>query len=295
MPRQHHHRQHADLAQAHFATGIATRLQQVLDDWNFLSPQLQDLFVALNQGKARHAFAFEPRLCMAPLPRACLHAHAAPALQLCASDALLGPRQDAWCGAASWGIGCNAALAAITGDVAQGASAEQGQDGVRLLMLANTWRLRAPPGDAVSAPAHQPCAAFGPVAVTPDELGDAWCGGRAHGALQMVINSRALAPIDSSAQLRLQLGALVAALSATRPLRAGSIVSASAPGSTDDAAPPARLAMGDVVRLTWTGQASHSSHNSHDVFGSIEQRVTGPQAADTTDLPARNPADAGSS
>ena len=110
-------------------------------------------------------------------------------------------------------------------------------------MLANTWRLRAPPGDAVSAPAHQPCAAFGPVAVTPDELGDAWCGGRAHGALQMVINSRALAPIDSSAQLRLQLGALVAALSATRPLRAGSIVSASAPGSTDDAAPPARLAI----------------------------------------------------
>ena len=60
-----------DLASAHFATGIATRLQQVLDDWNFLSPQLEDLSTTLNQGKARHAFAFDPRQCMAPLPRAC--------------------------------------------------------------------------------------------------------------------------------------------------------------------------------------------------------------------------------
>ena len=44
-----------DLSMAHYATGIATRLQQVLDDWNFLSPQLQDLYETLNQGKARHA------------------------------------------------------------------------------------------------------------------------------------------------------------------------------------------------------------------------------------------------
>src|SRR6185369_1558791 len=59
-----------DLATAHYATGIATRMQQVLDDWNFLAPQLQDLYETLNQGKARHAFPFEPRQCMAPLPRA---------------------------------------------------------------------------------------------------------------------------------------------------------------------------------------------------------------------------------
>src|SRR5262249_8883298 len=59
------------LASAHYATGISTRLQQVLDDWNFISPQLQDLYATLNGGKARHAFAFDPALCMAPLPRAC--------------------------------------------------------------------------------------------------------------------------------------------------------------------------------------------------------------------------------
>ena len=59
-----------DLSTAHYATDIALTLQQVLDDWNFLSPQLQDLYQTLNLGKARHAFAFEPQRCMAPLPRA---------------------------------------------------------------------------------------------------------------------------------------------------------------------------------------------------------------------------------
>ena len=59
-----------DLATAHYATGIASRLQQALDDWNFISPQLQDLYDALNAGRARHPFPFDAAQCMAPLPRA---------------------------------------------------------------------------------------------------------------------------------------------------------------------------------------------------------------------------------
>ena len=55
-----------DLSMAHYASGVASRLQQVLDDWNFISPSLQDLYEVLNQGKARHAFPFDPRMCMAP-------------------------------------------------------------------------------------------------------------------------------------------------------------------------------------------------------------------------------------
>ena len=59
-----------DLTTAHYATGIAQRLQQALDDWNFISPQLQDLYDALNAGRARHPFPFDAAQCMAPLPRA---------------------------------------------------------------------------------------------------------------------------------------------------------------------------------------------------------------------------------
>ena len=55
-----------DLSLAHYATGIASRMQQVLDDWAYLAPQLQDLSHELNSGKARHAFPFDPQRCMAP-------------------------------------------------------------------------------------------------------------------------------------------------------------------------------------------------------------------------------------
>ncbi|MDO4591662.1 MAG: fumarylacetoacetate hydrolase, partial [Comamonadaceae bacterium] len=58
-----------DLRLAHYATGIASRMQQVLDDWTFMAPQLQDLYQQLNTGRTTHAFAFDPSQCMAPLPR----------------------------------------------------------------------------------------------------------------------------------------------------------------------------------------------------------------------------------
>ena len=63
-----------DLSTAHYATGIAHKLQQALDDWNFISPQLHDLYVTLNQGKARHAALTgrqcgDQRLCIGHIAR----------------------------------------------------------------------------------------------------------------------------------------------------------------------------------------------------------------------------------
>ncbi|HNB45470.1 MAG TPA: fumarylacetoacetate hydrolase family protein, partial [Burkholderiaceae bacterium] len=205
-----------DLCLAHYATGVATRLQQVLDDWNFLAPLLQDLSETLNHGKARHAFAFDPQMCMAPLPRApgrslaqAYPAHAealarvagrqAPQrgglpVRLRPSDTLLGPTDDVFfpVGAAADGPGgpeeawpdFGAGLAVITGDVEAGVSPDQALDGVRLLMLVNDWRLLpAAEAFAAAADAHTDAglggwAACAPVAVTLDELGPAWQRGR---------------------------------------------------------------------------------------------------------------------
>ena len=143
-----------DLTQAHFAHGTASRLQQVLDDWNFLAPQLEDLSVALNGGKSRHAFAFEPRQCMAPLPRAYQWADGSayinhvelvrrargatlpesfltdPLMYQGGSDDLLGPCDEARFGSEDWGIDFESEVAVITGDVALGSSPEQGLEGI---------------------------------------------------------------------------------------------------------------------------------------------------------------------
>ncbi len=308
-----------DLSLAHHAAGIATRLQQVLDDWNFLSPQLQDLSVTLNQGKARHAFPFEPRQCLAPLPRAfqwadgaaylphlarLCQAHGAtmpadadsqPLLAQGGSDDFLGPRQDAWFGSDTWGIDFGAGLAAITGDVAMGASAAQGLDGVRLLLLANGWRLRALEAAELArgwGPLQsRPATAFGPVAVTPDELGDAWQGGRVHLTLQSAVNGKKLGLNETGPEMQFHFGQLVAHLAKTRNLRAGSIIGSGPVGNQDagkghgciaarraleagelGAPTTPYLVAGDVVRLELKGRDGLS------VFGAITQRVAGPRA-----------------
>jgi fumarylacetoacetate (FAA) hydrolase len=316
-----------DLSLAHFATGTATRLQQALDDWNFISPQLQDLYVALNQGKARHAFAFDPRLCMAPLPRAYQRADgcAYPAhrerlhpargagmpdhrpdhrpdplrstLRMVqgGSDNFLGPCDDAWFGAEAWGIDFGAELAVITDDVEMGASPEQALDSVRLLMLANTWTLRhlqpAEQDEGFDFVQSKPATAFSPVAVTPDELGDSWRGGRVHGTLQSALNGKKLGLNETGPEMQVHFGQWIAHLAKTRHVRAGAVIGSGTVSNADAAkgfaciaekraletlqqgAPQTPLlALGDRIRIEMKGRDGLS------LFGAIEQRVTGPQA-----------------
>ena len=212
-----------DLSTAHYATGIATRLQQVLDDWNFLSPQLQDLYDTLNSGKARHAFPFDPAQCMAPLPRAYQWADGSayinhvelvraarkaevpesfytdPLMYQGGSDDFLGPCDDVVCPSEAYGIDFEAEVAVITGDVAMGATPEEALDGIRLVMLANDVCLRnlipAELAKGFGFLQSKPATAFSPVAVTLDELGDAWQGGRVHLTLESTWNGQRGRPV----------------------------------------------------------------------------------------------------
>ncbi len=317
-----------DLGLAHFATGSATRLQQALDDWNFIAPQLQDLYVTLNHGKARHAFAFDARQCMAPLPRAYQHAAGAAYPQHQAllrqaagqpqpdsnptslwlaqrgSDDFLGPADDVWVGAEAWGIDFAAELAVVTGDVGVGASPAQALDGVRLLLLANTWTLRhlvpaelaTGGGLGMGLLQSRPTTSFSPVAVTPDELGDAWRAGRLHATLQTSCNGKRLGLGDTGPAMHTHFGQLISHLAKTRNVRAGCIVSSGpvspagpakgwhnlaekrASETLQDGAPKTGfLRFGDTLRIDLKGKDGLS------VFGEIKQRVTGPGWADGAD------------
>lgn len=239
-----------DLTQAHYASHIANRLQQALDDWNFFSPPLQDLFDALNAGRARHAFAFDPSQCLAPLPRAyqCVSAAAFPShlallaqaagappptgpvpLVQASGDALLGAQAPLRCAALALQPDFGAGLAAITGDIPQGCAAERALDGVRLLMLCNSMVLRHGPAAGAAGTQSLPspwAMAFSPVALTPDELGEAWHQGRLQLSLQTSWNGRKVGQCDAGVDMGAHFGQLIAQLAQTRPLRAGSIVAA---------------------------------------------------------------------
>ena len=186
-----------DLGSAHYATGIAQTLQQALDDWNFIAPQLQDLYVTLNQGKARHTFAFDPKMCMAPLPRAHQWADGSayinhvelvraarnsevpasfytdPLMYQGGSDDFIGPTDDVVVPSEDYGIDFEAEIAVVTGDVPMCSTPEQALDGIRLVMLANDVSLRnlipAELAKGFGFFQSKPATAFSPVAVTPDE------------------------------------------------------------------------------------------------------------------------------
>jgi len=267
-----------DLSLAHFATGIASRMQQLLDDWNFLSPQLEDLYATLNNGKARHAFAHDARLCMAPLPRAFHWALCGP---LASDNALAGlvvhtGAGDVFAGACdpalfvdlADGPDCRPGLAAIAADVPAGSAPAQALEAVRLLLLAGDWTLRGRGADAPHA--GQPAApgrtgsVFGPVAVTPDELGPAWQGGRVRLPLQWRRGARAAETLDTGSAMPWHFGELLAALAATRPLFAGCVVGCLFGVAATDLPP---LEAGDGIRIDLRDGQGHS------VFGAIEQTV----------------------
>ena len=234
-----------DLASAHYATGIATRLQAVLDDWNFLSPQLQDLSDDLNTGRVRHGFPFEAERCMAPLPRAFAHLEghayschddllrqaagigaapaATPRLQRLAGAGLLGAHESMTLppGGGDRQADFEAGLAAITGDIPAGCSADRAVDGVRLLMLACGMAFR---GDQVDTFHARPATAFSPVAVTPDELGASWKEGRFPGTLQVAWNGRRVGLCDVGADMTFSFGDLIAKVATAGRLRAGTIM-----------------------------------------------------------------------
>jgi fumarylacetoacetate (FAA) hydrolase len=245
-----------DLGLAHYATGICGRLQQALDDWNFISPQLQDLYETLNQGKARHAFPFEPVQCMAPLPRAYQWAdgsayinhvelvrlarnsqvpanyYTEPLMYQGGSDDFLGPCDDAPFVSEAFGIDFEAEVAVVTGDVPMGATPERALDGIRLVMLANDWSLRHLIPDELAKSfgflQSKPATAFSPVAVTLDEFafnGDsAWDRGRLHLTLQSSWNGRRVGMCEAGPEMTFHFGQLIAHINKTRNVRAGSIV-----------------------------------------------------------------------
>ena len=315
-----------DLSSAHYATGICCHLQQALDDWNFISPQLQDLYDTLNQGKARHAFPFDPRQCMAPLPRAYQWADGSayinhvelvraardapvpesfytdPLMYQGGSDDFLGPCDDVVCPSEDMGIDFEAEIAVVTADVPMGATPERALDGVRLVMLANDVSLRnLVPGDLAKGFGFlqsKPATAFSPVAVTLDELGDAWQKGRVHLTLQSSWNGRKVGMCEAGPDMSFHFGQLIAHLCKTRNVRAGSIIGSGtvsnkgvqaqggmqwpkgysciaekrAIETIQDGKPSTQyMRYGDTIRIEMKGR------DGQDIFGAIDQQIAPPR------------------
>jgi fumarylacetoacetate (FAA) hydrolase len=241
-----------DLVTCQPVPAIARTLQAALDDWDRIAPQLQQVYEQLNQGTARDAVSFLEEECASPLPRAYQWADGSayinhvelvrkargaqvppsfytdPLMYQGGSDSFVGPRDPIAVLSEEWGVDLEAEVAVITGDVAMGASPEQAAQAIRLVMLVNDVSLRnLIPKELEKGFGFfqsKPASAFSPVAVTPDELGQAWRDSKLCLPLQVTLNGDPFGRPNAGDDMTFSFAQLVAHAARTRELAAGSII-----------------------------------------------------------------------
>ncbi|EOS9897147.1 fumarylacetoacetate hydrolase family protein [Vibrio cholerae] len=230
---------------------IATTLQQALDNWDAVVAPLQDVYFALNE-RTITARLFDAEHCLSPLPRAYHWADGSayvnhvelvrkargaempesfwtdPLMYQGGSDTFLAPRSPILMADEAWGIDFEAEVAVVTADVAMGSSVQEAAQAIRLLMLVNDVSLRGliPNELAKGFGFYQskPSSAFSPVAVTPDELGEAWDGARLALPLRTTYNHELFGCPNAGVDMTFSFPELIAHAAKTRALCAGSII-----------------------------------------------------------------------
>ena len=294
---------------------VAATLQAALDDWATLAPKLAEHAAALEKDGAHPgALAFDSTQCAAPLPRA-FHwvdgsayvnhvelvrkARGAempasfwtdPLVYQGGSDDLLGARDDVPFGDDAWGIDLEAEIAVITDDVAMGTLAGAAAPHIKLLTLVNDWSLRnlipAELAKGFGFYQSKPATSFAPVAITPDELGDAWRDCRVHLPLVSRINGAEFGRPDAGTDMTFNFAQLIAHVTRTRRLGAGAIVGSGTVSNYDRGRGASCLAEKRMLEQIETGQPRTPflsfgdrvaiemiGQDGHSLFGTLDNCV----------------------
>ena len=231
---------------------IAATLQAALDNWEALSPQMEQAYAALNAGQAAGAQPFDETRCHSPLPRAYQWAdgsayinhvelvrkarnaevpasfYSDPLMYQGGSDSFIGPRDPVFALSEEWGIDLEAEVAVITGDVPMGVGTAEAASAIRLVMLVNDVSLRnLIPGELAKGFGFfqsKAASAFSPVAVTPDELGADWSDTKLHLPLLVELSGRPFGKPNAGEDMTFNFAQLVAHAARTRELAAGTII-----------------------------------------------------------------------
>ncbi|MGE3361961.1 MAG: fumarylacetoacetate hydrolase family protein [Rhizobiaceae bacterium] len=312
-----------DLTRYTDASFLVPTLQAALDNWTRIAPHLESLAESLEHGSVPSA-RFHEHDAESPLPRAYQWADGSayvnhvelvrkarnaempetfwtdPLMYQGGSDSFLGPRDPILMADEAYGIDMEGEVAVIVDDVPMGASPDQAREAIRLIMLVNDVSLRnlipAELAKGFGFFQSKPSSAFSPVAVTPEELGDAWDGGKVHLPLLVELNGKAFGKANAGVDMTFDFPTIVAHAAKTRPLKAGAIIGSgtvsnkldNGPGkpvsdggagysciaeirmieTIESGAPKTPyMKFGDTVRIEMKDKAGHS------VFGAIEQKV----------------------
>ena len=314
----------ADLTRATDAFFIVPTLQGALDEWERIASRLADLAEQLEHGSVP-SFRFHEHNCASPLPRAYQWADGSayvnhvelvrkargaeipdsfwtdPLIYQGGSDCFLGPRDPIPASDEAHGIDFEAEVAVVTSDVPAGATPEEAEKAIRLIVLVNDVSLRnlipAELAKGFGFFQSKPSSALSPVAVTPDEFGAAWDGRKLHLPLLSTLNGKPFGKPDCGSDMTFDFPKLIAHAARTRPLAAGTIIGSGTVSNKGEDGGPGRpieqggvgysciaeqrtvetilegkpktefLRFGDTVRIEMKDKKGHS------IFGAIEQEV----------------------
>lgn len=298
------------------AAAIASTMRDALDRWAIVQPQLRTLSEALDSGTCPAAEPLDVAQLLAPLPRAfgwvdgtAYLSHMRRARELrgatlpddFAREPLMTERISTFLAPTaplplpdpSVDMDVEGEVGVILGDVPAGASLAEARDAIRLVTLVNDVSLRRILAETVlrgrsATLMAKPYPTMAPVAVTPDELGDAWDGELLNLRMDVAINGRPLASPDGSMDASFSFPQLIAYSATYRPLPCGTVLAAGTLSNDDDdvggaciaemrcieqkrTGAPATpyLAPGDRITIGMRDRAGAS------VFGTIEQEVVG--------------------
>ncbi|MEE4538873.1 MAG: fumarylacetoacetate hydrolase family protein [Erythrobacter sp.] len=313
-----------DLTRCCAAGDIAPTMQAALDDWERIAPQLEVLARDVEH-EAVPCERFHEREAHSPLPRAYQWADGSayinhvelvrkargaevpdsfyedPLMYQGGSDGFLRPREDIPLADTAWGCDMEGEIAVVTDDVPMGVSEAEAASHIKLVMLVNDVSLRglipAELGKGFGFFQSKPASAFSPVAVTPDELGEAWRDNLVHLPLMVDYNGEPFGRAHAGEDATFSLARLVAHAAKTRKLGAGTIIgSGTVSNKGVDGGPGKPVSEGGKgysciaeIRMIETirdGEASTRfmmpgdtvrvemrDADNHSIFGAIEQLV----------------------
>lgn len=295
---------------------ISKTLQYALDNWEGISPQLEEIYSKLNAGMLSNTFDFVDSVnCAAPLPRAYQWLDGSayvnhvelvrkarnveipesfwtdPLMYQGASDTFIGPNEPIEMGSEDWGIDCEAEIAIITDDVPMGVSVEAAPQHIKLLMLVNDVSLRnlipAELKKGFGFVQSKPTSSFSPVAVTPDEIGNAWLESKVHLPLITQINDTPFGHPNAGVDMTFNFAQLVAHAAKSRYLSAGTIIGSGTVSNKDTSVGSSCLAEKRVLEIIEHGapvtpflrygdrvRIEMTDGDGQSIFGAIDQKVS---------------------
>ena len=272
-----------DLRHAVKVPQIAATLQTALDDWAIKRPHLEAMYQRLNAGLCEEAFVFDQADCHSPLPRAYHWADGSayvnhvelvrkargaempesfwhdPLMYQGGADSFIPPHSPIQMADEAWGIDLEAEIAVITDDVPMGVTPAEAAGHIQLLMLVNDVSLRnLIPGELAKGFGFyqsKPSSSFSPVAITPDELGDAWRDGKVYRPLVSHINDALFGQPDAGTDMTFNFPMLLAHAAKTRPLGSGTIIGSGTVSNYDRSAGSSCLAEKRMLEVLAEGEA----------------------------------------